>query len=81
MSNALNDIVIERDRQKQIGTDKNDPISSQNDWIAFVTAYLGRASRGVYRNEREGQEFRTNMVKVGALALAAIEAFDAGYCK
>ncbi len=40
----------------------------------------GSAAEKVFRNEREGEAFRDNMVKVAALALAAIEAHDAGYC-
>ncbi|MAT51427.1 MAG: hypothetical protein CMK32_09625 [Porticoccaceae bacterium] len=61
-----------------------------NDWVAYITAYAGRAAEKVYRNQRESElngkdscdkkRFRENMVKVAALALAAIEAHENGYC-
>lgn len=57
-----------------------DKANSRNDWIAYCTAYLGRAAHKVLRNEREKQEFETNMVKVAALAVAAIRAHRKGYC-
>lgn len=47
-----------------------------NDYIAYVNAYIGRAAEGVFRNEREGQNFRDNMVKAGGLIVAAIAAYD-----
>ena len=78
MSTALNDIVIERERQKQIGTASFDEKNTRNDWVAYVSTYVGRASDAV-RNKREFQDFRANMVKAAAVALAAVEAFDAGY--
>ena len=48
--------------------------------LGRIAAYVGRAADKVARNEKEGQTFRANMVKVAALALAAIEAHDSGYC-
>lgn len=47
-----------------------------NDYIAYINAYTGRAALGVFRNEREGQDFRENMVKAGGLVLAAILSYD-----
>lgn len=76
----LGDIVAERNRQKTLGH-APDESNSQSDWVACICAYAGRAAQKVARNEREGQNFRGNMVKVGALALAAIEAYDAGHCR
>lgn len=76
---AIN-IQDERTRQKTQFSEF-DKTNSQNDWVAYIAAYSGRASQKVARNEREGQTFRENMVKVAALAQAAIEAYDAGYCK
>lgn len=65
---------IEAERQRALAKlpegyeDKN----TMNDYVAYITAYLGRAARGVFRNERENQTFRENMVKVAALAVAAL---------
>jgi len=81
---AVADIVSERERQIQLAhggdTASFDETNTKNDWIAYINAYLGRASDRVFRNEREGQSFRDNMVKAAALALAAIEAHDRGFC-
>lgn len=55
-----------------------DSTNTCNDWIAYVNAYTGRAAKRVYRNEREGQSFRANMVKAAAVCMAAITAFDNG---
>lgn len=74
------EIVAERQRQKELGhggdTDAFDATNTQNDWVAYICAYVGRASAKVARNLREGQTFRDNMIKVAALAVAAIEAYD-----
>lgn len=84
MMSALQSIQTERARQTAMkhggDTDLFDTTNSQNDWVAYISSYAGRASQKVARNEREGQTFRENMVKVGALAIAAIEAHDKGYC-
>lgn len=50
----------------------------RNDWVALIAAYNGRAGAKVVRNQKE--DFRACMVKVAALAVAAIEAHDKGWC-
>jgi len=71
-------IIAERERAIVLahGGDTNafDKTNSRNDWIAYICAYAGRAAEKVARNEREGQTFSDNLVKVGALVLAALEA-------
>ena len=83
--NILDEILQERKRQIdacQHGGDTNqfDKGNSQNDWIAYLNAYIGRAADKVHRNEVEGQTFRRNIVKAAALCLAAVEAHDKGWC-
>lgn len=82
--NVLEEIKSERERQKQLAhggdTDAFDKSNTRNDWIAYINAYTGRAAQKVFRNEREKCTFRENMVKAGALIVAAIEAHDAGFC-
>lgn len=77
-------IMIERERQISLAhggdTEEFDRGNSQNDWIAYVNAYTGRAAQKVFRNEREGQTFVENMTKAAALCLAAVEAHLKGYC-
>jgi hypothetical protein len=84
MDDILQQIKAERERQIALAhggdTDAFDKKNSRNDWIAYITAYAGDASDKVLKNERNGEDFRTNLVKVAALAIAAIEAHDKGYC-
>jgi hypothetical protein len=81
---AIEEVAAERQRQAALAhggdTEEFDRSNSRNDWIAYVNAYMGRAAEKVLRNEREGQDFRVNMVKAAALCIAAIEAHDKGYC-
>jgi hypothetical protein len=74
------EFVRERERQvgKKFGGDTNafDLNNMPNDWVAYITAYAGRAADKVARNERERQTFRGNLIKVGAIVVAAIEAHD-----
>lgn len=81
---VLNEVYQERRRQVELAhggdTHAFDRGNTQNDWVAYINAYSGRASQKVARNEREGQKFRDNMVKVAALAVAAIESYDDGFC-
>ena len=79
MTAAVQDILTERSKQVDDYAEF-DKTNSRNDWIAYLNAYSGRACAKLSRNEREGHDFRTNMVKVGALALAAVEAHDKGFC-
>lgn len=85
-SSILHDVEFEKSRQltnaayergAELGCDRT---NSKNDWIAYASAHLGRAAEKVVKNEREGQEFRDNMVKAAAVCVAAIESFDKGYC-
>ena len=79
MSTAVQDILDERRKQTEVFAEF-DKGNTRNDWIAYVNAYTGRAAAKVRRNEKEGQDFRDLMVKASALALAAVEAHDKGYC-
>ena len=85
MQDIINEVIAERQRQKELafgGDSENfDATNSQGDWVSYVCAYAGRAAVRVYRNKREGQNFRDCMVKVAAVAVAAIEAHDAGHAQ
>jgi hypothetical protein len=74
--NALEAIQTERERQKAIGMSKFDETNTVNDYVAYITAYAGRASEKVLRNEKEGVNSRDMLVKAGALCVAAIESLD-----
>lgn len=75
----LAEVRVERDRQTAVGSNLSDPRRRPNEWIAFITAYLGRAACACYRNDREGYgwpRFREMMLKVAALAVEAVEWHD-----
>jgi hypothetical protein len=79
----LMEIMDERMRQKDLAFDGNteefDKKNFKNDWVAYINAYNGRASDKVFRNKNQDENFRENMLKVAALAVAAIEAYDKGF--
>ena len=77
MSKIIDAIIAERLRQGTLTNVQGvEPSNTKNDYIAYITAYVGRAANKCKRNEREGQDFRTNLVKAAALCVAAIEKFD-----
>ena len=69
----LKEIVDERDRQDEMwGGEEHDDGHRINDWIAFITEYLGKSREAPYNIGN----FRDNMIKVAALAVAAAESVD-----
>lgn len=84
MDKIIAEIRAERERQKALAlggdTDAFDRTNTLNDWIAYVNAYTGRAAAKVFRNEKEKQNPRENLVKAAAILVAALEAHDAGHC-
>lgn len=74
LTNILHEIGEERLRQTQNQTTNElDETNTPNDFVAYITAYAGRAAAKCPRNERQGENFRENMIKVAALAVAAIQ--------
>lgn len=78
MNPILQEIEHERRQQQAAPVNMLDQSHSRNDWVALITAYAGRAGAKVVRNQNE--DFRKCMLKVAALAVAAIEAHDKGWC-
>jgi len=83
-SEAINAIFKERMRQKtlhfeDLQADEFDMGNTRNDWVSYINAYAGRATI-CHRNYADGHDFREMMIKVGALAAAAIEAEEKGWC-
>jgi hypothetical protein len=70
---------IEAERMRQIVVKKRTPESDEsntgNDWVAYIASCVGRATENMF-NQRNGLGFRENMIKVAALAVAAIEWYD-----
>ena len=66
------EIDAERKKQeKKWGNDFDDK-NTGNDWIAYITSYLGKGLTYPW----DGHRYRTRMVQVAALAVAAIENYD-----
>ena len=64
-----NDIKAERCYQDlKWGGAEHDDFHNHRDWVTFIVQYLGRAAAP--------EDFRTSMIKVAALAVAAIEWYD-----
>lgn len=81
MRDAIIDLIEEeRERQDKIGNSSFDKTNTQADWVSCITAYAGRANESIIRNKNEGQTFKQNMIKVAALALAALESHEKGHC-
>ncbi len=70
---------IERERvyqDQKWGGPEHDDAHGVRDWVSFIVAYLGKA---VGRKARWGEKLsfsRIALVKVAALCVAALEAFD-----
>lgn len=73
---AIEDIRQERFAQHcEWGGDDHDDHHSSSDWIVFISKQLGKAVVHEW-SQAERSLFRSSMVKVGALAVAAIEWYD-----
>ncbi len=72
----VEELLAEVERTANIGTNINDDTSTKNDWVAYVIAYLGRAADKVFRNQRENQDYRANLIKAGGLIISALVAND-----
>lgn len=81
---AIEAIVAERQRQLSLDFGGQpatafDEDNTLNDWVAYAVTYLGRATTAA-RNEKEKQDATANLVKAGAIILAALEARAKGHC-
>lgn len=76
---------VKRERERQLQwSDGFDRGNSRNDWIAYIASYSGDAADKVIKKEKgtsfeDNMRFRSNMIKVAALAIAAVESLDKGY--
>jgi hypothetical protein len=81
MEKILEEIREERNHQdKKWGGPAHDDQHNAYAWVAFITTYLGQAISDFVNENHLGlvqlRKFRYNMVKVAALAVAAIEVVD-----
>lgn len=67
LKHALSEITFERLRQKY--DNKFDDNNTLNDWIAFITRYLGRANE----NDADLDKQTDSLIKAAAIIVAALE--------
>lgn len=73
------EVWAERARQDRLWGRAHDDSHTPNEWIAYITRYSGEAAYSfIWRTPGvfERQAFRAAMVKIAALAIAAIEWID-----
>lgn len=70
---VIADIRGERDYQNNKWGSEFDEKNTPNDWVAYIAVYLGRAVTMPWH----AFAFRNALIKVAALAVAAVEIFDA----
>lgn len=69
---AIQDVRAERRHQDQKWGHTFDDKNTPNDWVAYITQYAGQAAQLKF----DPTGFRSQMIKVAALAVAAVEACD-----
>lgn len=72
---------IRAEREYQVnkwGTDADDTVNTPNDWVAYISHHASRWFKGGFLPYTGGnvEDFRTQMVKTAALAVAAVESLD-----
>jgi hypothetical protein len=76
----FSEVDIERCHQQALYSPAYDDDHQQAEWIALLTRHLGLAVDEGCQGER-CERFRRQMVKVAALAMAALEAHDRKYSR
>ena len=72
---AINLIENERERQKTltfngVPSEKWDRTNNIDNWVSYITTYVGKCGTAAVNNN---ENIIRNLVKVGALAIAALE--------
>jgi hypothetical protein len=73
---ALYDVYMERQRQdNKWGLQEHMP----DTWISILGEEYGEACAA--NNEKDGEQYRKELVETAAVAVAAVEAYDRGFWK
>lgn len=73
-SQVLNEVAAEREYQNKRWGTSFDDTNTPSQWMGYVSAYGARNLVGASAVDLE--KFRVDMIKVAALAVAAVEAID-----
>jgi hypothetical protein len=68
----LEEVLKEREYQETRWGDAFDSKNTANDWVAYITAYAGKAVTLPW----DSKQFRTQLLKVAAICVAAVERLD-----
>jgi hypothetical protein len=75
----LQDIVEERERQRRVVAGaQQDSERSPGDWVGILALWLGKAAQEtpLYRGSFSRRMFRSRLIQIAAICLAALEAID-----
>lgn len=72
---VLHDIILERDYQESRYSRAHDMTVSVVTWVGIVTKHLGRAAGEAVSHGASGA-FRHHLIRIAAVAVAAVEAMD-----
>lgn len=72
---------LQKERDYQVekwGVEADDTVNTPNDWVAYISHHSSRWFDGGFTpyNTATVDDFRTQMIKTAALAIAAIESLD-----
>lgn len=73
------EVIAERLAQDRKFGNVHDSEHSARDWVAFVTAYAGKAVGALDGDDTPGHSYRDRMIQVAALALCAVQQADRGH--
>lgn len=75
----VNEVLSEREyNEEKWGNEADDTKNRPNDWIAYIASYSTRWFTGGFSpyKPHEVLDFRKCMIKVAAIAIAAVESLD-----
>ena len=72
LKNIIDDIHTERESQKIRWSSSFDCKNTLNDWATYINIYLSKATSAASTD----QTVRSNLIKVAALTVTALENFD-----
>lgn len=82
---VFNEILTEREYQKQRWGAEHDAKHTEQDWLSILTVWLGKAASTTHpyafldaqlNVKKDKEAFRKRLIQIAAISLAAIEALD-----
>lgn len=73
MCDSIHAVLNERARQKHLWGDQTR--NTRETWLRILIEEVGEVAKAL--NEKEWEQYRTELVQVAAVAVAAVESYDA----